>query len=108
MRSAFSLQGVSIFKSMKGHFSCQYCGTHLRVTSFNRKFWFLLLSTIAGLALFVFLYGRIITILGNRVTAIVWIILVLSTPFVLLFGIWKFRRIEEIRVDMKKTIKPSF
>jgi hypothetical protein len=107
MRSAFSLQGVSIFKSAQGYFKCQHCGTHLRVIGFGRKFWFLLLSAIAVLALFMLLYGHIITILGNRVTAVVWAILVLATPVVLLFGMWKYRHVEEIQVDINSTTKSS-
>jgi len=108
VRSAFSLQGVSISKSLQGYFSCEHCGTLLRVTSFERKFWFLLLSTIAVMVLFVLLYGRFIIILGNRVTAVVWAILVVTTPFVFLFGMWKYRRIEEIQPDINSTTKPSF
>jgi hypothetical protein len=49
-----------------------------------------------------------ITILGNLVTAVVWAILVLLTPFVVLFGMWKYRRIEEIQLDINPTTKPSF
>lgn len=108
MRSVSSLQGVSVIKSVQGYLRCQHCGTHLRVTSFEMTFWPLLLSTTAILALAVSLYGHMITIFGNRVIAVVWAILVLATPLVLLFGMWKYRRIEEIQSDVNSKTRPSF
>jgi len=82
----FSLQGFLFFKSVQDISGANIVEHICGVTSFERTFWFLLLSTIAVLALAVFLYGHITTIVGNLVSAVLWAILVLLTPFVLLLA----------------------
>lgn len=107
LRSAFSLQGVSIFKSMQGYFKCQNCATLLRVTSFGKLFWLFFVSTAIVLALFALLAPRLFSTFGAGATYVIWVILVFFIVFVLQFGTWKYGHVEKVDTDTNSTAKAS-
>ena len=107
LRYVFSLQGVTISKSMQGFFKCQNCGTLLRVTSFGKHFWVLFAATVVVLAFFLLLHKRLFLIIGTGATAAIWVILVLLITSVFTFGIWKYAHIEKVIQDTKPTTNVS-
>jgi hypothetical protein len=96
LRSAFSLQGVSIVQSTKGYFKCQNCGTLLRITGFGRQFWYFFGGTTAVLIAFALLHKRLILEVGTGATAAIWIKIVLVIMSIFTFGLWKYAQIERV------------
>jgi hypothetical protein len=102
LRNAFSLQGVSFSRSVKGYFKCQHCGSLLRITSYGKPFWYFFSGAIVVLILFALLYRRLIFTIGMSITASIWILIVLVITFIFTFGIWKYGRVEKVDEDPGK------
>ena len=95
-RYAFSRQGVSLVKSIRGYLKCQSCGTLLHVASFGKVFWILLIPIVVLLALFVLLFPRFLRITGAAPVVATWIVLVLLIFFIFSFGLWKYAQVQRV------------
>jgi len=97
LRHAFSLQGVSFIKSVQGHFTCQHCGTHLRVVRFGKQFWLFVIATVVALVLFLFLFSSLFLSVGPSTTVVIWLIVMLLAVFLFNFGMWKYGVVETVK-----------
>ena len=106
LRSAFSFQGVSIFKSAQGYFKCQQCGGLLRISGYGKGFWYFYVPTIIVLVLFALLYRDIMQVFGDNV-GIIWValLLVIFTTFAL--ALWKNAQIKKVDTDSTSTTHSS-
>ncbi len=80
-RVSFTLQGVSLSKSIKGYSRCEHCGHLLRITNLNFS---LIAQTIAGVAsvgLYALLFRSIALWIGFTNT------IILFFPYLLITGI---------------------
>jgi hypothetical protein len=99
-RNAFSLQGVSVFKSAHGYLTCQNCGTLLRVTGYGKRFWFFYIPTVVVLILFILFYRALFEILGID-AGLVWVVLLFLIFTAFIFLIWKKPQLEKVDEDIE-------
>jgi amino acid transporter len=96
---SFSLQGVSLYQSMKGYFKCQHCGVLLRIKSFGRHFWYFFVGSIIVLALFILLYRRLMIFAGVNAMVVIWLVILLGIMFTFIFITWKYAQPEKVETD---------
>jgi hypothetical protein len=103
LRNAFSLQGVSFSKAVRGYFKCQHCGTLLRIASYGKQFWYWSIPTGIILVLFAIFYRNLFKIIGTDATVVIWIILILVIVITYTFGIWKFAQVQKVDTEKQST-----
>jgi hypothetical protein len=106
-RNVFTLQGVSLIKSMQGYFKCQQCGTLLRIVSYGRQFWYFAIPTTIVLVLYAVLYRRLFSVIGTDATVVIWIILILAIMMNYSFGLWKFAQVKKVDTENQTTTTQS-
>lgn len=98
LRDAFSFQGVSFFKNIRGYLKCQHCGSLLRVTGFGKPFWPFFIAAVILLGLWIALYETNSTFLGLDVGTM-WIFFGLWIVITFRFGVWKHSQVEAVGPD---------
>ncbi len=98
LRNAFSLQGVTISKSIQGYFKCQNCGTLLRVVSVGRQSWFFYMSAVIVLGLFLFFSRHLLLAVGVGSGA-TDLIRLLAVSLIIIFWMWKYGKVEVEKVE---------
>lgn len=96
LRFSFSLQGVSLVRSVQGYFTCRHCGTLLRVTKYGKEFWTLLVASFLLLALFALFFEQLVQAAGIGTVVGLWIGLVLFIGSSFIYGLWRFAQIAAV------------
>ena len=95
-RHAFTLQGVSVLKSMQGYLTCQHCGTLLRVTIFKKQLWIFFITAVTAMLIFAFNYRTYIPKFGFDNMATIWITIIIALFFIFTIGIRKYSNVEKV------------
>jgi ribosomal protein S27E len=94
-RHAFTLQGVSVFRSMQGYLTCQHCGTLLRVVMFKKQLWLFLASAFIIVLLFAFNFRSYIPKYGIDNMATIWVAIVVFLFLLFTIGMRKYSHVEK-------------
>ena len=93
---AFSLQGVSVVKNLRGYLKCQHCGALLRVRSYGKQFWYMFIPAAILLIAFAFLFPTLSVKLGTIATATIWMFILILIAAVFGYGLWKFAVLQKV------------
>jgi hypothetical protein len=102
IRNSFSLQGVTLFQSLKGQLKCQNCGVLLRNAKFGKQLWYGLGAFVVMMVLMILFSGPLRGALGMGAVAIYWIVLILMAIFVFVYCQWKYAVLEIVGEDKLK------
>ncbi len=66
-RTAFSLQGVTFSKAMKGYFKCRHCGAMLQIINGNLTIMLQILAGLVSVAVYVILFRFMNSLVGYKI-----------------------------------------
>jgi hypothetical protein len=102
LRNSFSLQGVTLAQSFKGQLRCQQCGILLRNKKYSKQMWYVLVVMVIVMALNILFSSHLRQVFGMGAVAIYWIVLVIMTLLLFVYGAWKFSVLEIVNEDKSK------
>ncbi len=94
-RYAFTLQGVSPFKSMQGYLTCQHCGVLLKVKMFKKQLWVFLFAAFIVVLSFAYKFSDYVPKFGFNIMAEVWIAIVTGLFVLFTVGMRKYSHVEK-------------
>ncbi len=97
-RNAFTLQGVSLTRSMCGLLRCQHCGALLRIAHYGRRFWYWYIPAIALLTLAVAGHRLIVRTLNVDI-GVLWLVLLMLIFATFIYGVWRHAQCEMVEEE---------